>query len=653
MRYVIPSVAAWCLLSGGCTQQLPTELVPGHRVGALEQYNNETIGVIDVKAQPSTVTPGSSLTITVESKELPNSTVHLELGSEKHNISLANGFGEMTLNAPNTPGNHGVIATATMDTLAAFGHAIVVVADHATTCPPQEIAEAGKCVAKTNGHRLVLDGSLRGFEPGRNMVHPRDAAWNDDSLVLCNTDSIALVPLNQPPCPYEKYAEVMHNVSGLAACEHLALDKERSLVLTTSRGDSGSAGGLAVWTLNGNSAPTHRKTIENEGGFEDVLIAKNIAYVAQKQPAKLRVFCLDDPTEPTDCGSTTIPGLAAPWSLAKHGDLLLLTDVGTAFHDHTSRQPHAHDEEGHLHILDVSKPKLPLHVATYIAAGPVRAVAMLPNDVAALAVGPEGIELVDISTPTSPEKLHIEATPAAVYSLAWTDGYLLAAQWNALRLYDASHHGFLVPLDAADMHARKPPPGVPFSGCQETQWQFRALSFVSARGSDVVACEFSRMVTGHIQPGRDAPRAVRHNYPRIVSTAAFEKPMPIGIRFDNGGRETLVLNPLSDEHVTPVTTSVVLGPGEMGIVEVVVNGKPDDGDSVDIFVTSNEPGTPHHKFEIRSAEGHLAAGDPAPVFKLPALNCANGNCQLSKHCFEPNRSDVVGRPIVLAFFGSW
>jgi len=632
--------------------------------------------VAGVTVQPKIVAPGESVVIAIHVPDSNVSTLTL-VASPMASATIIpmkgvpdGALGTTSLTAPNGVGDWHLILHGDSASGPVVGHALVHITEQ-SSCNSSETMEAHQCLMPDPGHRLKMTGAVlvnvapldREAPDARLMIHPR-AAWRyKDTLVGCHTDSIGIIPLGALTTPSRNdngggpnndsplIAEMLMTAGGLDACENLVIDPLRRLAMVASRGDSGKPGGLSTWSLpestaNPLEAPTHLATWTDEHGLEGLALTGDRLYAAAK-PNRVLVFSILADGSITLVNEVTVPGLTSAWHVAADANHLYVTDAGHDGHVHT-------DEEhsgGHLFVLDRSNPDAPAYVGVGNTTGSSKGLALLPDHTVAVASGASGIDLFDVTQPWSPNRMTTVDTPHSVTGLAYHAGYLLAADWETVRLYDTSDRGVLRLLDASDFNAdhtvTSDNPESPFAGMV-------AASFVSMTDEGFVISEFDHVMTGTLTPGLDAPRLTLQDRRRVVTAPETGAPLHLAIRMRNDGREPLWVSIQETVYVTTQDHPLILGPGEAGAMDVQIVGLDQPDAPETILLDSNDPTTPTRSVTLIHAGEGYTVGSDAPDFHLPIVhNCVDGACPAPTECFRLHESLSQGKPILLAFFSTW
>ncbi|MFT7623081.1 MAG: hypothetical protein ACI9WU_002258 [Myxococcota bacterium] len=612
-----------------------------------------------VSATPRTAAPGATIAVSVSvASEAASAELSLSMGTATPVALMLTGDGEQLqgtadLTAEAWVGGQLVLLSGRLGGQVVVGHDLV------------EITDCADCETPPKGHALTVTGEHRAAndETWRTMQHPRDIEpIGNDSIVSCNTDSVGGLLLTSSSCPWTEATDRLYEDGGLTACEHVVLDRERNILVGTTRGTAGQPGGLTSWkiTTSKEAAPSIEplSMFPDPQGLEGLVLVGDTIITARRQPRGLGYFKLKGDGAIEHVADLELPILFNPWAIAvdpKNPGFVYLTDVGQHIHDDPSPD-HSHGA-GHLAIVQHFDDGQVAMVGLHETLGTAKDIAVMDDGVLALAMGASGIELVDVSVPHEPIRIGLHDTWGAAASLDYQDGLLILADWVAIRLLDTSVRGELTPIDALDQQRREyvttgslavTPSTV---GCNN-EGQVDGVQYAGLDGDKFYVGDMERIFIGTVQPDRRAPRAVAHDSQRFVSTGALSEAREFVIRFDNGGSGTLMLALEDSPGVASSGDPITLQPGEGGFLSFIAEPPAEGVNDVRVYVRSNEPGTPRHEHRITRVEGHYDVGDPAPSMRLPLLSCTGSACS-EGDCLDLDGPAFVGKPIVLAYFGSW
>jgi len=655
-----------CSDSPETTSTVQVPINPGISIG--EQI------VAGLSVSSHTVLPGDSVQVAVHvpSQTKPEVTIQGN-GQSPTGLKFAatdsGWIGQAAVQAPSTLGDWLLQAVGHAGTTPIKGFAQVNVVP-TQSCGGSLTPEAGQCVVSGTGHRLQKTGSsLVNAGPddpdvpdARLMIHPRMIQRYENVIVGCHTDSVGMIPIeamqsdHAPPIRSQDdrpVVETMLTEGGLVACENLLLLPEKSLAVTGSRGDSGNSGGIATWKIPDTTAEPlppmqHRDTLLDTNGVEGLATDGDRVY-AMAKPNRVLVLQIDDDGTITLENEVTISELVSAWQVAIDGDRLYVTDAAHSddFHVHTDGD-HA---GGHLLVLDRSQPAAPSFLGIANTTGSAKGLAVLPDQQVAVASGAGGVDLFDVSQPLGPIRLSTIDTPHSAQDVAFDSGYLVVADWETVRLYDASQRGQLRLLDAADMHTSSSPTG-PSNGAG--YGGIVAASHVTVSKGEMLVAEFDHVFMGSILNGLDAPRLTLLDRRRVVSPPKDGAPVNFAVRIRNDGRQTLWVTPEQTAFVNSPDSALILGPGETGSIDIKLLGLDTPDAPTVVHFTSNDPAATTRAFEVVHINQTYQIGDIAPEFELPIVDsCAGGTCEAAESCFRLNEALGQGKPIFFAFYSTW
>ncbi len=166
--------------------------------------------------------------------------------------------------------------------------------------------------------------------------------------------------------------------------------------------------GLRVVDVGVPGSPAELGFVDTPGAAFGVAVDGNYAYVADHS-AGLRVIDVSNPASPTEVGFLEIPDSA--WAVALTGDLALT--VGDSY----------------LQVIDVSAPEAPQVVGS-LSLGRGWNIEV-GGSLAYIANLYGGLAVVDISTPAAPALVGSYDTPGQTYSVALSNGMVMAADGDA------------------------------------------------------------------------------------------------------------------------------------------------------------------------------------------------------------------------------
>ena len=657
-----------------------------------------------LQVRPRPAAPGSSVTVTVRIPGVTSAQVVVTAAGEAPvTLSPADGglTGTVTVPVAAAVGDQLIAGTGTSAGGAVRGSQLVAVSTQ-PACGDSMVPEAGRCVPEEAGSPFELQRmTVVNVQPEnkddavnpRYMIHPRASVRVGNVLVGCHTDSLGLIPrdemedmgllydpdfditsarndLGGPPA--RPVVESFLIEGGIYACENIAVAEDLGLALVSSRGDSGRDGGISLWRLPDLQArplqpAQHVDTVLDPRGIEGIFVYDGLVY-AVRNPDEVVVFRIH-PDRLEEVGHVVIDGMRAGWHLAASGDRLYVTDPGQETGGSSTVTPGpagtAHAGEihatngGHLFVLDISDRTAPRVLSWAPSSGTAKALAVLPEDVVAVAAGSAGVELFDVRT-TPPALLNVVPTQQTSVYLTYDDGYLLVADWDSLILYDASDRGVLRPLGSTDMgiffeigalEQELDPEGG--STVSSSNGIFATMHLHLSEGRWVLA-EFDAVYTGVLHPGRRAPAMTLHDRRRVLGLKAAQGQADLALRVSNNGRSGLLVTPQPNAHVS-AAGSLVIPPSGKEVVEVATSALDQDGAPRSVKLQTNDPNVPIRRFLLAVADGNYEVGDPMPSFRMPIINqCEGAGCPpMLDPCFDFDRPEYEGKVIVLAHFSSW
>lgn len=571
----------------------------------------------------------------------------------------------------------------------------------------------------------------------RSMLHPRQLVRIGNATVGCHSDHIGMVWLGdylQAGTLQSAIDGTLTNMDQLSEddgvtsrtetlfkdidpdlgfCENFAFAPLEDAGLTgleqgvvglavTSHGGTGNRkGGLAVWAIPNADAPKcadcearfdapkllHLYT--DDIGYAGVVFDGDILYAA-REPSSLSVFRVDSGGALSPIAEVDVPELRSVWKIALSSrangqKILFITDpsppkddvvaVETEGPEGFSHFKHEHVQPGgRLFSVDVSEPAAPLPLGWGPTNGATKGLAVLPEDIVAVANGSAGIELMDVSDPAEPSSVWIEDTPGTASSVAYANGYLTVADWDNVRLYDVGERAVLRLIDSTDMglfaelfatlqsmpgpEQPDAPSGRTDAGDADTGPAFLptvAIGFVQLeQDGTFYASDLDRIFFGKIAAGARAPRLLLQDGRRQVRTEVGGETDAIQVNVVNGSTMPTWVR---FDPITGATAdrSLVLAPGSAGVLEVDVETPAGGSPIPQVNFSTSGPYPATRTVRLEVIKGQFNVGDPAPRMALPAINwCEAGeDCDLEARCVDLYEAPWRDRPFLMAVFTSW
>jgi hypothetical protein len=571
----------------------------------------------------------------------------------------------------------------------------------------------------------------------RSMLHPRQLIRIGNATVGCHSDHIGMVwlgdylqagtlqaaidgtladpdALSADDGVTPRTETVFKDIApDLGFCENFAyaarddaglngLDAGAIGIGVTSHGGSGTRqGGLAVWAIPNADAPTcsdcdarfdapkllHLYT--DEIGYAGVAFDGDILYAA-REPSSLAVFRVEPDGALSPLAEVAIPELRSVWKIAlstrESGQkVLYITDpsppkdeivaVETDGPEGFSHFKHEHVQPGgRLFTVDVSEASDPTPLGWGPTQGATKGLAVLPDDVVAVANGSAGIELIDVSDPVEPTSIWIEETPGTASNVSYANGYLTVADWDNVRLYDVGERGVPRLIDSTDMglfaelfatlQSMPGPEGraAPSEGTDgesgDTGPAFLptlAIGFVHLDPDGTFyASDLDRIFFGKIAPGARAPRLLLQDGRRQVRTELGAESDKVQVNVVNGSRVPTWVRMNSVEGAK-AAGALILPPGGPGVLELTVDTPAGAAPIPQISFSTPGPYPFARTVRLEVIKGQFNVGDVAPRMALPAINwCEAGeDCDQEARCVDLYEAPWRDRPFLMAVFTSW
>lgn len=185
-----------------------------------------------------------------------------------------------------------------------------------------------------------------------------------------------------------------------------------------------ASGNFRIYSLENPQAPELLGSIEFEWGCDIVAVQGNYAYIGTWGHG-LSVYDISDPGTPVHC--CDIPGSNNAISVS--GDIACIATYGPE-----------------IKILDISDPYQVVQIASYQVDG-ICDVICLDDNIAYLANNWAGVEAVDLSVPSEPNRLGMMETPSRAVTFKIVDDILYADQLKIIDISDRENPELLGHLD--------------------------------------------------------------------------------------------------------------------------------------------------------------------------------------------------------------
>ncbi|MBT9559710.1 MAG: hypothetical protein IV100_27010 [Myxococcales bacterium] len=571
----------------------------------------------------------------------------------------------------------------------------------------------------------------------RSMLHPRQLVRIGNATVGCHSDHIGMVWLGDYLQAGTLQAAIDGTLADLdqfskddgvtprtetvftdidpdlGFCENFAYAPQDDAGLTglgagfvgvgvTSHGGSGSKkGGLAVWAIPNADAPKCSACdarfdapkllhlYADDIGYAGVVFDGDILYAA-REPSSLAVFRVEPDGALSPLAEIVVPELRSVWKVAlskredgqkvlfisdpspPRDDVVVTVTEGPEGLDHLGVEHH--ERAGRLFSVDVTEPAAPVTLGWGPTQGATKGIAVLPNDVVAVANGSAGIELMDVSDPVEPTSVWIEDTPGTASNVSYANGYLTVADWDNVRLYDVGERGVLRLIDSTDMGlfaelfaTLQSMPGPEGSNAPSSDsggetgdpgpafLPTLAIGFVHLDADGTFyASDLDRIFFGKIAPGARAPRLLLQDGRKQVRTEIGAATDTIPINVVNGSTSPTWVR-MDVISGAKAASSLILPPGGSGVFEVKVDTPPGGAPISQLSFSTAGPYPSSRTVRLEVIQGQFNVGDVAPHMALPAINwCEAGeDCDLEARCVDLYEAPWRDRPFLMAVFTSW
>ena len=522
-------------------------------------------------------------------------------------------------------------------------------------CPEGQVWEVGECLEATAGPSMEPTHRCWASVPERSMTHPR-GIWSNDEVVLgCFTDSVAVISYDDMELDAGHGStarqETLMETSGQIYCDSFGFDVERRLGVVPSRGAMGLPGGITTWRFPELTSPPsgppefldHRPV---PAGAEGVVVRHGYAFVAEK-PDRLGVYRLEDDGALELEAGLILEETGAAWAVAEVGDRLVVTDAGY-------RPPEGEDDPhdvrfaATLSVVDISQPGAPVLLSSTPACV-ARSAAAVGDDSVVLACGNVGLQFWSLADPEAPVLLAEEDTPGVATSVSHDGGYLLVADWDAGALYDVAEPGTPRLIQATNLPFEIPD-SPDITGLPDTATNEAAFALLD--GDRYLIGDLMSLRIGRVVPGRVGPSLDIFDRRALVSSAAAPEGA-VTIRFRNAGRAPLTLEAFSPTSLELDDAPRVIAPFEDSTLEMAWSG---DGTAVDwpYALYSDDPLGETRVGVVQDVGPGYAPGQTAPTFRLPALGlCEGDDCEPGEIGCWSTEDVPPNTPVVYAWFSSW
>lgn len=433
------------------------------------------------------------------------------------------------------------------------------------------------------------------------FLEPTATAWlGDDRVLLCSgTNGLGLYDVSDLDAPRRNGGVSLPRPAGLR-CQHLARSSGAAVV-ATHHGDETGDGWIALVDASEPGAPVALDAWSQPGVEpEGVAFDGEVALVAAHEAGLLRF-------------DVSGGALDAPTTLA--------ADIGNAYSvavDPSGRIA-VGTVDGDVVLLDADGNTL----LTVAASGPVRDLEWLADGTLLAVCGSAGVDRVDLDAGVV--VAHADVYGSALDAVVLSDGSVIVADWNDLRVFDGA---------SLELLATEAP------GTSTTPV---ALLGIDRHDDDVFVAEWQGLRTFSWDPTVSAPD-IRADVASIdLGTLAAGEPAAWSLVLRNEGPKPLTISSISasDASVAVGRTSLEIAAGGADFVEVswsstgrtlnaaltIVSDDPDESEVV-IPVDANRPTT--------------GVGDLVPEFSYVAFNGT-----------DTWNSRDLGGPALLTYFATF
>ncbi len=388
-------------------------------------------------------------------------------------------------------------------------------------------------------------------------------------------------------------------------CQHLAFDGE--LVYVTNKGDEiQPTPFISAVSMSGQlrEVATHTKAGRT---FEGIAASAGIVYAAMHSDGLAILRRAGDQFD--ELG--TVGGLTNAWGVAVAGSTVYVADGA-----------------GGLAVIDASDPSQARVIGRAETGGTAQSV-VLDGDTAFVAAGSVGLVAVDISKPDQPTVLSTMDTPGTALQVAVSNGRAYIADWNDIRVFDVSDPTSPSPLASERI---------------ETDEPFSRVLGLSVRGETVFAGEWTGLYAYEFMPERSAPDIGIAGETVEFGNVDTGETDAVAVIVRNDGSELLVAYELETANgpFEVNSKSLVLNPGESGVVEVFYTPETGLEDHGDLIIRSDDPDEAERRVPLVGNRLGFGVGDTAENVRVRLLGGG-----------EFNSEDEAGKIVVLAYFATF
>ena len=388
-------------------------------------------------------------------------------------------------------------------------------------------------------------------------------------------------------------------------CQHLAFDGD--MVYVTNKGDEiQPTPFISAVSVAGQlrEVATHTKAGRT---FEGIAAAEGIVYAAMHSDGLAILRRSGDRFD--ELG--TVGGLTNAWGVAARGTTVYVADGA-----------------GGLAVIDASAPSQ-ARVVGRVETGGVAQSVVLDGDTAFVAAGSVGLVAIDVSNPQQPAALSTTDTPGSAMQVAISNGRAYIADWNDIRVIDVSDPSAPAPLASERI---------------ETDEPFSRVLGLDVRGETVFAGEWTGLYAYEFKPERSAPDIGVAGDTVEFGNVDTGETDAVAVILRNDGNEPLVAYELEtvDGPFDVNDTSLVLAPGERGVVEVTYSPKTGLEDHGELIIRSDDPDEGKRRVPLVGNRLGFGVGDTAENVRVRLLGGGVFNSE-----------QEAGNIVVLAYFATF
>jgi glutamine cyclotransferase len=448
----------------------------------------------------------------------------------------------------------------------------------------------------------------------------------DARLFQCGYD-FGIIDASDPERMEYLAQRLRHRIPGddrQPGCIHLAAAGD--VVYTGHRGNIDNPAFLSGWEMRPDPDdpsridPVQLPVLQEPGvSYEGIDAANGYVYVALRQNG-LGIYARDaDGFRRVGTAS----GLSNAWGVRVSGDTAYVSD----------------GLDG-LVVVDVSDPGSPQVIGRVATGGQARGLAV-HEDIVYLAAGSSGLVVVDVSDPAEPRVLgQSEEVPGTAMRVDYADGHAYVAAWTDARVYDVAD-----PSAPRFVGAVRMTRDIGYEEEGRPPVTSRTLG-VAAAGDAVLIGNWHVVYSYRLHADRQAPNIQLPESINLLDFGVVESgraaTIPVAVR--NQGTAPLQISGVrsADARFVATPSRFELAPGETGVVEILYDAADGEPASSVVEFISDDPAEPVRKGFLSANQPGLGVGKPLPE---TVVNLVDGG--------QWSSSESEGEVRLLAYFATF